>query len=146
MPVPPEGAFRHEIRVTWGHCDPARIAYTGHIPWWALDAIDAWWQAHLGGDAGWFHLELDRNIGTPFVRLEMDFRSPITPRHPLVCQVWPARLGTKSITFGVAGSQDATLCFDGLFTSVFTVADKFESQPAPPDLRALIEPHLPTES
>ena len=23
--------FVHEIRVGWGHCDPAQIAYTGHL-------------------------------------------------------------------------------------------------------------------
>ena len=47
MSQPDDAAFTHEIRVGWGDCDPARIAYTGHIPGWALQAIDAWWEAHL---------------------------------------------------------------------------------------------------
>ena len=134
-------AFRHEIRVTWGDCDPARIAYTARLPWFALDAINAWWEAHLGGD-GWYQLELDRNIGTPFVRLEMDFRQPVTPRHRLICSVWPCRLGTKSVSFRVEGHQNDHLCFEGTFTSVFTVADQFKSQPAPPELRDIITPLL----
>ena len=100
--------FVHEIRVTWGDCDPARIAYTGRLPVFALDAINAWWEAHLDGD-GWFQLELDRNVGTPFVNLAMDFRSPVTPRHRLMCHVWPQRLGEKSITFRVDGYQNLSL-------------------------------------
>lgn len=133
--------FEHNIRVGWAQCDPAKIAFTGWIPWWALEAIDAWWSAHLG--QGWYELELDRNVGTPFVRIEMDFRAPITPRDRLSCHVRPVRLGDKSVTFGVSGRQGGTLCFEGRFTSVFVIADQFKSQSAPPDLRAVLEPFLP---
>ena len=135
-----EPAFEHEIRVTWGDCDPARIAYTARIPYWALDAIDAWWEAqHCGG---WFHMELDRNIGTPFVHMSLDFRAPVTPRHRLICKVGPTRLGTSSITFRVEGWQKDGLCFEGTFVCVFTVADAFEPQSAPPDIRAIVEPMI----
>jgi len=133
--------FLHEIRVTWGDCDPAKIAYTARLPWFALDAINAWWEAHLGGD-GWFQMELDRNLGTPFVHMSLDFRAPVTPRHRLICEVWQYRLGNASITFRVNGRQDGVLCFEGTFTSVFTIADQFKSQPAPPDIRKMVEPLL----
>jgi len=134
--------FEHIIRVTWGDCDPARIAYTARLPWFALDAINAWWEAHLDGD-GWYQLELDRNVGTPFVHMSLDFRSPVTPRHRLICEVWPAKLGSSSIEFRVDGRQDDELCFEGRFVCVFTIADKFESRPAPPDIRQVVEPFLP---
>ena len=131
--------FVHEINVTWGDCDPARIAYTARLPYFALDAINAWWEHHFDGD-GWFQLEIDRNIGTPFVNLAMDFRSPVTPRHKLLCETYPTRLGDKSITFGMKARQDGVLCFEGSFTCVFTIADKFQSQRAPDELRKVIEP------
>jgi acyl-CoA thioesterase FadM len=137
--------FVHPINVTWADCDPARIAYTARLPYFALDAINAWWEAHLDGD-GWFQMEIDRNVGTPFVRMEMDFRHPVTPRHKLLCETVPVRLGGKSITFSVKGRQDDQLCFEGLFTSVFTIADQFKSQPVPPDFRAVIEPHIMASS
>ena len=133
--------FFHEIRVTWADCDPAKIAYTGRLPVMCLDAINAWWEAHLGGD-GWYQMELDRNVGTTFVNLSMDFRSPVTPRHRLMCEVWPTRLGEKSITFQVVGRQNGEECFAGSFTSVFIVADTFTSQPAPPDIRTIVTPLL----
>ena len=136
MPVEP---FVHEINVTWGDCDPARIAYTGRLPAFALEAINAWWEGHFDGD-GWFQLEIDRNIGTPFVNLNMDFLSPVTPRHKLMCETYPTRLGHKSITFGMKARQNGVLCFTGSFTCVFTIADQFKSQAAPDALRRVIEP------
>lgn len=136
-------AFEHIIRVGWGDCDPARIAYTGRIPEWALQAIDAWWEQHLGGN-GWYQMESDLGFGTPFVSLSMDFRSPITPRHRLNCEVWPTRLGTRSISFRVLGRQDNVLCFEGDFTCVFTHSGSVKTRPAPPDIRQMVEPLIRT--
>lgn len=137
MPNP----YRHQIRVSWGDCDPARIAYTANIPAWALEAINGWWEAHLEGD-GWYQMELDRGFGTPFVHLEMDFRSPVTPRHRLICEVRPVRLGESSITFRVDGFQDGALCFEGVFVCVFIVAGSLEKRPVPAEVRAIVEPML----
>lgn len=136
--------FVHEVRVTWGDCDPAQIVYTARLPWFALDAINAWWEHHLDGD-GWFQLELDRNVGTPFVNLNMDFLSPVTPRHRLMCETFPTRLGDKSITFGMKAHQNDVLCFTGSFTCVFTQADAFKSQSAPDFIRDVVEPLVRAE-
>ena len=133
--------FEHEIRVSWGDCDPAKIAYTARIPWFALDAINAWWE-HCTDGNGWYQMELDRNLGTPFVHMSFDFQSPITPRHRLMCEVWPVKLGETSIEFRVDGCQDGVLCFEGRFVSVFTTADAFKRQSLPDDIRAIVEPLL----
>ena len=133
--------FVHEIRVGWGDCDPARIAYNGHLPGFALQAIDAWWEHQLDGD-GWYQMELDRGTGTPFVHMSIDFRSPVTPRHRLACSVWPVALGQKSVTFRVEARQDGTLCFEGKFVCVFIEPSDFSAKPAPADYRAVIEPLL----
>ena len=125
-------SFRHVIRVGWGDCDPS----------WALESIDAWWEAHLDGD-GWFQMELDRGYGTPFVSMNMDFRHPVTPRQRLECEVRPVRLGSKSVTFRVTGYQGEKLCFEGEFTSVFINPANFTSRTAPDEVRAMIEPMLP---
>ena len=82
--------FSHEIRVSWGDCDPAQIAYTARLPWFALDAINAWWEHHLGG--GWYQMEFDRGVGTPFVSMSINFCAPVTPRHRPICTIWPNRL------------------------------------------------------
>lgn len=131
--------FEHEIRVGWGDCDPAKIAYTGRLPVFALEAIDAWWEHVLGGD-GWYQLELDRGFGTPFVHLSLNFRSPVTPRHRLRCEVWPTKLGTKSISFRVLGRQDGVLCFEGDFTCVFARSATVETREPPQEIRDIVEP------
>ena len=77
------GVFTHAIKVRWADCDPARIAYTGRIPNFALEAIEEWWGSQIGMD--WYHGNIDRDIGTPFVHLSVDFRSPVTPRHATTC-------------------------------------------------------------
>lgn len=144
MSTRPDTTYRHQIRVTWGDCDPAQIVYTARIPWFALDAINAWWEDTLG--QGWYQLELDRGTGTPFVHMALDFRAPITPRHRLICHVWPARLGETSIDFRVDGTQDGKTCFEGRFTCVFIDAKAFAKCPPPPDIRSLVEAHLPPDA
>ena len=134
-----EAPFIHEIRVGWGDCDPARIAYTARLPEFALQSIDAWWEHTLAGD-GWYQMELDRGFGTPFVNMSLNFRAPVTPRHRLQCHVWPSRLGTKSITFCVHGFQNDVLCFEGEFTCVFADAASVNTRPAPADIRSIVEP------
>ncbi|OUS34737.1 thioesterase [Rhodobacterales bacterium 56_14_T64] len=136
--------FTHQIRVGWGDCDPARIAYTGRLPWFALEAIDAWWEHNLGGD-GWFQMELDRGTGTPFVHMSIDFRSPVTPRHRLICEVWPCKLGSSSIAFRVNARQDGQLCFEGKFVCVFIAPETFTSKPAPQDIRDIVTPLIRPE-
>ena len=77
--------------------------------------------------------------------MSLDFRAPITPRHRLICEVAPTKLGTSSIAFRVNGFQDGTLCFEGRFVCVFIVAADFTKRAAPDDIRALVEPLLETE-
>lgn len=135
-PVP----FVHAIAVRWADCDPALIAYTGRIPCFALEAIEAWWERHIGYD--WYRLNLDRNIGTPFVHLSVDFKSPVTPRTVLNCAVRLVGLGESSVKFWVEGDQNGVRCFEGTFVSVFVEAKSFKKMPSPADIRELIAPHL----
>lgn len=131
-------AFHHPIKVRWADCDPANIAYTGRIPNFALEAIDAWWEHHF--DAGWYGMNIDRNIGTPFVHLSLDFRAPVTPRHMLDCEVRVLRVGESSVRFAVRGSQNGTLCFDGEFVEVFVNAGEHQRKiPVPDTMRAKLE-------
>ncbi|MFZ1813689.1 MAG: thioesterase family protein [Rhizobiaceae bacterium] len=130
--------FVHSIAVRWADCDPARIAYTGRIPYFALDAIDAWWETHAGAD--WFHMNVDRKVGTPFVHMSLDFTSPVTPRNRLLCEVRLLRLGETSIRFEVTGRQNGIDCFRGEFVEVFVEADShLKKLKVPAELRERLE-------
>jgi acyl-CoA thioesterase FadM len=131
------GTFTHDIVVRWSDCDPARIAFTGRIPYFALEAIDAWWKAHVGAD--WFEMNLDRDIGTPFVHMSLDFRLPVTPRALLRCSVRMVRLGESSIRFRVEGRQGGNLCFEGEFVEVFVETSAHRKRTVPADIRRRLE-------
>lgn len=124
----PTKPFIHPIRINWGDCDPARIAYTGRFTHWALEAIEAWTEAKTG--LNWYTRHIDRSIDTPFVHLSIDFIAPVTPRHKLDCEVVLLKLGTTSMRHQVIGRQDGVDCFRGEFVSVFT--DIHNMRPAPP--------------
>jgi len=133
-------SFVHPITVRWADCDVAAIAYTGRIPNFALEAIDAWWADTVGYD--WYRLSIDRGVQTPFVHMAIDFLAPVTPRHVLECAVRPIALGETSIRFEVIGSQDGTRCFRGEFVSVFVAAATFEKRSPAPEMAALIRARL----
>jgi len=132
--------LEHTIRVGWSDCDPANIAFTGRIPYFALEAIDAWWEDTVGDD--WFRMNVDDNIGTPFVHLSLDFHSPVTPRHKLLCKVSLVRLGKSSVRFSVRGFQNEILCFTGEFVEVFVDARALTKTGIPVQFKSLLEARL----
>jgi 4-hydroxybenzoyl-CoA thioesterase len=134
----PQG-FVHRRLVTWGDTDPARMAYTGRFADFMLEAIEAWFRARLGTD--WYRLNLDEKIGTPFVGLAMDFKSPVTPREALDIAVRVARVGGSSLSFAVEahGADTGRLCFTGTATCVFVDAERLRPIPIPDKYRQRIE-------
>ncbi len=130
-----EEGFVWRRRVAFGDCDPARIAYTGRIPEFALEAIDAFWESLLDGD-NWFRFVVDQGIGTPFAHMRFDFKAPITPRFPLFCHVAPTVLGTTSVQFRVTGAQNGGVCFVADFVCVFVASHDMRKIAVPERIRA----------
>lgn len=137
---PGDARFTHAVRVGWADCDPARIAFTGRIPYFCLEAIDAWWEFAVGED--WFAMNIDRDIGSPFVHMSLDFRSPVTPRHRLICTVRLIHLGASSVRFRVCGFQDDVLCFAGEFAEAFVHSRELKKMAIPASIRQSLEPLL----
>jgi YbgC/YbaW family acyl-CoA thioester hydrolase len=132
--------FVHARRIRWGESDPARIVYTARYLDFAMDAIEAFFTDRLG--ASFYEFNLDHGCGTPFVHVELDFRSPLTPRETLETEVRLARLGGSSLTFVVAGRSGARLCYEGKLVCAFvdTTAPQMRPIPVPPRFRDLLEP------
>ncbi|NKB76229.1 MAG: acyl-CoA thioesterase [Gammaproteobacteria bacterium] len=128
------------VTVGWGDCDPAQIAYTARIPAWALTAIEAWY-VHCFS-VNWFDMNIHRGIGTPFVSLGCDFRSPVTTNYPLKMTVYVSRLGNASLSHLVEGFQNNVLCFTAKTTAAFADAKKMESMPIPKNMRLNIENYV----
>jgi len=114
--------FVHRRTVAWGDTDSAAIVYTARFLDYMLEAIEALMRERAGAD--WYRLNVDENIGTPFVNVGLDFKSPVTPREPLDIRVLVARIGRSSVTYAVQGSgaESGVLKFTGSATSVFVTA------------------------
>ncbi|WP_376099721.1 acyl-CoA thioesterase [Roseomonas sp. CCTCC AB2023176] len=136
------GPFVHVRRIRWGESDPARIAYTARFLDFAMDAIEAWMLDRWG--AAYYELNVDHGRGTPFVKVELEFRSPLTPRDTLATEVRVARIGGSSMTFVVAGRVGGRLAFDGRLTCAFVdvTGPKMRPLPIPDDYRAALEADL----
>lgn len=129
--------FVYTISVGWGDCDPAQIAYTANIPAWGLRGIEAWYKACLGID--WYVINLHFGIGTPFVSLNFEFKSPITPLGELLVSVYVDRVGGSSISHCVEGHQNGSLCFTGKTVAAFVDASTMKPMPIPPNMRHSIQ-------
>jgi 4-hydroxybenzoyl-CoA thioesterase len=131
--------FVHARRIRWGEADPARIAYTARFLDFAMDAIEAFFTDRLG--ASFYEFNLDHGCGSPFVRVELDFRSPVTPRDTLETEVRIAKLGGSSVTFIVTGRVGDRLCYEGRLVCAFadTTGVKMRPIPIPPPFRVKLE-------
>jgi acyl-CoA thioesterase FadM len=123
--MPSTTPYIHIAQIRFADTDAAGIAYTGRFANFAMDAIDGWFRDRL--DTDWFRLNIDEGIGTPFVHMSMDFRSPLTPRDMLQTMVLIPKAGTTSLTFNVAGRVGTRVSFEGRFVCVFV--DRIAAKP-----------------
>ena len=126
-----QAAFLHIIDPYWADADPAGIVYTGRFTDYALRAIDAWMEARTG--AGFYRMNTEWGIGTPFVHTECDLRSPVRPGETLRIEVRVERVGSTSLTFSVKGYgvNENRMRFEGRFVCVCVTAIDQASEPKP---------------
>lgn len=136
------GPFVHERRIRWGESDPARIAYTARFLDFAMDAIEAYLLDRWG--ASYYELNVDHGRGTPFVKVELEFRSPLTPRDTLATEVRVARIGGSSTTFVVAGRVGDRLAYEGRLTCAYVdvTGERMRPVPIPDAYRAAMQRDL----
>lgn len=133
----PTEAFTHTRRITWGETDAARIGYTARFLDFAMEAVERWFQERLG--TGWYEMNVDEGIGTPFVHVRMDFRSPVTPRDTLTSTVRLARLGGSSLRFAVVGRVGERLVYEAELVCAFVDTARMKPIPAPDRYRPALE-------
>ncbi|MDO9708112.1 acyl-CoA thioesterase [Paracraurococcus lichenis] len=121
--------FVHSRRILWGETDAARIAYTARFLDFAMEALERWFQERLG--CGWYEMNVDLGIGTPFVHASMDFRSPVTPRDVLDSEVRLVNRGRSSLRFAVTGRIGERLVYEAVLACVFVEAAAMKPVPAP---------------
>ncbi len=130
--------FVYRRRLRFGEADPARIAYTPRLFDLSMEALEVWFREVGGFD--WYDININHRRGTPFVRVEMDMRAPVTPERPLALEVRVVETGRSSIRFSVIGRRedDRVICFEGLWTCAVVDTDKAGAIPIPEPLASRI--------
>lgn len=108
----------YKRRPQWGDTDAARIVYTGKIVDYILEAIDHFMREVV--QLPWFELNVDHQMGTPFVSVHYDIYAPLTPRGELECRVYVTKLGNSSVSFRVEiDNHEGVRCVDAATVNVF---------------------------
>jgi len=131
--------FVHRRDIVWADTDPAKIAYTGRLSDFLLEAVESWYRDRLGTD--WYAMTVDQDLGTPFVHMELDFKSPVTPREPLATTVLVTKFGRSSVSYSVRahGVQTGVLRFTGAATNVWVRASTMKPIAIPETYRTVFE-------
>lgn len=70
--------YIYQKTINWGDTDAAEIVFTGNYLDYSMEAIEGWFREVLKVD--WYELNINLNMGTPFVHIEMDIKSMLTPK------------------------------------------------------------------
>lgn len=137
----PAAPYIHRRGINWSDTDAAQIVYTVRFLDYVMEAIEGWWRTVVG--TSWFEMNVDRNIGTPVVNVNLDFKAPLTPRNELRLTVLVERAGRASITFNVAGDRDdGVRSFIARLTCCATDNKEMKSVAIPTEWRERIEDYM----
>lgn len=137
----PAAPYVHRRIINWSDTDAAQIVYTVRFLDYVMEAIEGWWRAVIG--TSWYDMNMDRNIGTPVVSVNFDFKAPLTPKHVLELTVLVERAGRASITFNVYGDRDdGVRSFVARLTACAVDNRVQKSIEIPPEWRGRIEAYM----
>jgi 4-hydroxybenzoyl-CoA thioesterase len=132
----------HERPVRFEDVDAAGIVFFGRFWSYCHDAMERLFDDMPGG---YVDLITRRRIGFPAVHVSADFRAPLRYGDVARIATTVTKLGTTSATFRYAftrakdGVDVATLEHITVTTELVSMA----KLPHPPDVRALLEKHVP---
>ena len=125
----------------WSETDAAQIVYTVRFVDYAMDAIEGWFENVL--NLGWFQMNTEMDMGTPFVKIEMEMKAPLTPHDQLESRVLVERLGRSSLTFDVQGLRNREkVCFESRLVCAMVRKSTMQSMPVPDDLRQRVDAYM----
>lgn len=133
--------FVYHRVINWSDTDAALIVYTVRFVDFAMEAIEEWFRTVVG--LSWYEMNIDLGIGTPFVKVDIDFKAPLTPRNKLKTTVLVERAGKSSITFNVNGERDDGVCsFAGRMVCCAVNTETKKPTEIPAEWRVNIEDYM----
>ena len=133
--------FSRERFVRWGDCDPAGIIYAPRVYEYAMDTLEDFYIEVLG--SSWMDLKAGSIVGTPVLRAEIEYVSPLVPEQKFIITISIKDVGRSTVTYGIAGVNDSGILFFRVeIVMCFISQTDFESTDIPEDIRKpLMEYH-----
>ncbi|HTF90405.1 MAG TPA: thioesterase family protein [Planctomycetota bacterium] len=129
--------FSTQIRVRFGHVDPAGIAYYPRIFEYLHAVTEELWEQHVG--VRYDQLIMVQKIGFPLVHSEVDFKAPLRFGDRPIARVTCFHLGTSSLGLHFVFEHNGEIALDARMTTVCTDLVALKSRPIPAEWRAKLE-------
>jgi 4-hydroxybenzoyl-CoA thioesterase len=134
--------MRHakQMRVRFGHSDPARIVYYPRFFEWFHDIFESMFE-----DVFQMHYAAvlrDRRVGFPAVQVACEFKKPATFGELVDLEVFLSRLSERSMTFEYRVRRDGELLVTASVKVASMDLDRFVSAPIPEDIRRAFAPYV----
>jgi acyl-CoA thioester hydrolase len=132
-------AMSYPMRVRYAECDPQGIVFNSRYLEYFDVAMTEIWREALGP-----YEEATAEAGVDLVVAEAGIRYLDSLRFDdeFTLEATVRRIGTSSMTTGIAVVRDATVVAEGELHHVFLGRDSGRPTPIPPSVRAAFEPYL----
>jgi 4-hydroxybenzoyl-CoA thioesterase len=129
--------FRRERVIRFSDCDPAGIVFYPQYFVMFNGVLEDWFSDELG--VGFDALVVERRIGVPTVRLEVDFSAVSRMGDAVVLSLAVERIGKRSLTLALrCESREGELRVAARQVLVTTSLDTHEAVDIPADIRSAI--------
>ena len=128
--------YRTQILVRFGDLDPAGIAYYPNLVNFLHESFEDFFSGYIGRP----YPEVFREgLGTPTVKVEMEFHSPVHYGDHVDVDVIVEHVGRSSVRFRYEGSVLGREVFTARNTTVMVDTKTFKPQPIPKWLREKLD-------
>jgi len=130
-------AFETQLKVRFGHVDPAGIVYFPRIYDYLHDVFEELWEVWVG--ERYYTMVQERRIGMPLVHSEVDFTSPLHFGDRPLVRVTCFRLGRSSIGLRYRVRRADTECVDARMVTTCVDLETMDPIEIPADYRGAFE-------
>jgi acyl-CoA thioester hydrolase len=130
-------AFKHELRVRYGECDPQGIVFNANYLAYFDHTLTELWREAVGGWDKMVERGVDAVVGEANIR----FRAPARFEDVIVVSAVVAHLGTTSMKLELLIHRGDEVLIEGWLRHVFVDGSTFEKTPIPAWVREALEPY-----
>lgn len=132
--------FRHDLKVFFQHCDPARILFYPHYFEMVNQTVEEWCERGLG--SSFAMMDADGRRGVPTVKLDAAFLAPSRMGEILTWELFLTALGRASAEVRVTATVGDVPRMEATLVLVHVQMDEMRALPWPEAMRARMSAYL----